>query len=111
MLEVTFYRDARKRVSSIVARGHAQAAPHGKDVVCAAASAILQAAILGLESHAKVELDSVVRAGDLRLTLPSAARESAAVKAILATAELGIAQIARQYPKHVRIRRRSGKTG
>lgn len=111
MLEVTFYRDARKRVSSIRALGHADSAPRGRDLVCAAASAILQAARLGLEEHAKLRLDAVVTPGNLHMRLPAAARESAAVKAIVATAELAIAQLARQYPDHLRVRRRTEKTG
>lgn len=111
MLDVTFYRDARKRVSSIVARGHADAAEYGKDVVCAAASAVLQAAQLGLAEYAGVTLDAVTRPGEFGLRWPARARDDAAVKAIVATAELSIAQIARQYPAHVRIRRRTEKTG
>ena len=48
MLEVTFARNDRNRCCGISARGHADFAVHGKDVVCAAVSAILQAARLGL---------------------------------------------------------------
>jgi hypothetical protein len=36
----------------IIADGHANAAPHGQDIVCAAVSAILQTAALGLEAIA-----------------------------------------------------------
>jgi len=111
LLEVAFYRDARRRVSSVVATGHAQAGAHGEDVVCAAASAILQAARLGLARHANVRVAGAAKPGNFRLAVPASARDDAAVEAILATAELGIAQIARQYPRHVRIARRSEKTG
>jgi uncharacterized protein YsxB (DUF464 family) len=34
-------------------KGHAGYAPHGHDIVCAAVSAILQTAVLGLESVAQ----------------------------------------------------------
>ncbi len=108
---MTFFRDARKRVTAIAARGHADAAAHGKDLVCAAASAILQAARLGLEEHAHVPLDATVLPGELRLRWPQGARGDAAVRAIVATAELSIAHLARAYPRHVRVRRRSDKTG
>lgn len=34
-------------------KGHAGYAPHGQDIVCAAVSAILQTAVLGIESIAE----------------------------------------------------------
>ena len=55
MVEVIFYQDSRNRLSSIFARGHAEFAD-ADDVVCAAVSAILQAARLGLEEHAGIAL-------------------------------------------------------
>jgi uncharacterized protein YsxB (DUF464 family) len=108
VLEVTFYRDARRRRSAIRARGHAKSAPHGEDVVCAAVSAILQAARLGLEEHVKLDVEVVQRSGELRLSWPPKARSDARVDAIVATAELAVARIAKQYPEHVRFRRSTG---
>jgi len=105
MLEVTFYRDAAERPSGFSARGHVELADHGQDVVCASVSGILQAARLGLEQHA----DAVARArqepGRLDLELREDRRDLESVTAIVATAELAIEQIARQYPKHVRLKR------
>ena len=106
MLEVTFYRDSRKRLSSIVAHGHARSGTFGKDIVCAAVSAILQAARLGLEEHARVNLDVTQRTGEMRLQWPQTARDDVAVCAIAATAELSVKQIAREHPAHVRVHRR-----
>jgi uncharacterized protein YsxB (DUF464 family) len=40
-------------------KGHAGYAPHGQDIVCAAVSAILQTAVLGLESVARTYPDNV----------------------------------------------------
>ncbi len=111
MLEVTFCRDGRKRLASILAHGHAEAGPYGKDVVCAAAAAILQAARLGLEEHVGLKVQAAQRSGDFRLRWPAKARDDAAVQAIVSTAELSIARIAKQYPSHVRIRRRLARTG
>jgi len=104
VLDVTFRRDSRNRLSSVFADGHADAAVRGEDIVCAAVSAILQAARLGLEEHARVPLEVEQRAGRLELRWPEDRRDDAAVDAIVATAELAVAQIAGQYPKHVRIR-------
>ena len=100
MLEVVFHRDGRNRLSSIFARGHAEFAD-ADDVVCAAVSAILQAARLGLEEHAGVVLEAQQRKGDFSIRWPEAVRDDERVRAIAATAELAVAQIARQYPGHV----------
>ena len=100
MVDVIFHRDSRNRLSSIFARGHAQFAD-GDDVVCAAVSAILQAARLRLEEHAGVRLEVRQRSGDFSISWPADDRDDARVEAIAATAELAVAQIARQYPEHV----------
>jgi uncharacterized protein YsxB (DUF464 family) len=101
VLTVTFHRDARDRISAITARGHVQYAVETDDVVCAAASAILQAARLGLEQYAGVALDATQR--PFRLEWPKAKRNDEALRAIVATAELSIEQLARQYPEHIRL--------
>lgn len=104
MLDVTFRKDSRNRLSSVFADGHADTAVHGEDIVCAAVSAILQAARLGLEEHAGIALQVEQRPGRLDMRWPEERRDDAAVVAIVATAELAVAQIAGQYPEHVRIR-------
>ncbi len=101
MLNVVFHRDSRNRLSSVFAEGHAESGPHGEDIVCAAVSAILQAARLGLEDHVKVALEVSQEPGNLSMSWPESARENVALIAIVATAELSVMQIARQYPAHV----------
>lgn len=105
MLEVTFYRDDRDRFVGLKATGHADFADHGEDIVCAAVSAILQAAALGLAEHAAAAMESRKAPGLLELhwSDDEAGRES--VRAIVATAELAVAQIAGRFPKHVGLRR------
>lgn len=105
MVTVTFRRDSRNRLSSVLAEGHAGWADPGDDVVCAAASAILQAAWLGLAEHAHVDVAGERSGGLLAMRWPEAAREREDVRAIVATAELSIARIAQQFPEHVRARR------
>jgi uncharacterized protein YsxB (DUF464 family) len=100
VLTVTFHRDGRDRVCAISARGHVRYAVETDDVVCAAASAILQAARLGLERYAGIALDATQK--PFRLAWPEARRDDEALRAIVATAELSIEQLARQYPEHIR---------
>jgi uncharacterized protein len=105
VLEVIFYRDSRERLSSVFASGHAEFADYGQDIVCAAVSAILQALRLGLETYAGIPLDANQEPGELHLRWPKNAREDAALRAIVTTAELSIERIAQQYPEQVRLRR------
>jgi uncharacterized protein YsxB (DUF464 family) len=102
VVRVTFCRDSRKRLSSVFADGHAGWANAGEDIVCAAASAILQAALLGLTDVAKIDVTAERTAGRLAMRWPDADRDNVAVDAIVATAELSIASLANDFPEHVR---------
>ena len=105
MVDVKFTRDSRGRLSSVFATGHAEFGAFPNDVVCAAVSAILQAAYAGLEDVAKLQFDGKRVSGELDIRIPESARERADVAAIVATAEVSLEQLARQYPDHVRITR------
>lgn len=107
MLDVVFRRDSRDRLSSVFAGGHVEISETSSDeysLVCAAVSAILQAARLGLEAHVKVPLDASQQSGELSMRWPQSAREDERVIAILETARLSVQQIASQYPQHVTVR-------
>jgi len=103
VLEVTFFRDKRGQFRALSARGHTDFAEHGEDIVCAAVSAILQAARLGLERHAAIALAATQSPGELELGWSAADADLESVRAIVATAEMAIQEIARRYPEHVRL--------
>jgi uncharacterized protein YsxB (DUF464 family) len=107
MLTVIIHEDSRGRLSSFVADGHAGWADAGDDVVCAAASVVLQAAWAGLTEHAGVNVRGTRSKGRLTMRWPASTRDRDDVRAIVATAALAIEQIARQYPEHVRAVRRT----
>ncbi|MGP6189560.1 MAG: ribosomal-processing cysteine protease Prp [Vulcanimicrobiaceae bacterium] len=113
MLEVRIRQDSHQRLSSFLATGHVGLAESGQDVVCAAISAILQAAWLGLEQVAKVEVEGKRKTGRLELRWPAGMRDDPAVRAIVGTAALSVEQIAAQFPDHVRIIREqaTGESG
>jgi uncharacterized protein YsxB (DUF464 family) len=113
MVEVTFYRDGRNRLSRFFASGHVEIPETSSDeysLVCAAVSAILQAARAGLEEHVRIVPRVTMERGNMDLRIPENARGDAGTAAILATAELAVEQIGRQYPQHVRVTR-SRETG
>jgi hypothetical protein len=104
MVEVRFRRDSRGRLSSVFSSGHADSGAYGEDVVCAAVSALLQAAWVGLTDVAGVPVDGRRDEGDFAMRWPAGVRDRDDVRAIVATAELAIAQIAKQdeYRRFVR---------
>jgi uncharacterized protein YsxB (DUF464 family) len=104
VLHVVFRRDSRQRLSSVFASGHVEIPETSADeysLVCAAVSAILQAARLGLEAHAGIALEAAQQRGDFSMRWPADARGDERVTAIVETARLAVEQIASQYPQHV----------
>ncbi|HEY4440455.1 MAG TPA: ribosomal-processing cysteine protease Prp [Candidatus Elarobacter sp.] len=102
MLEVRFRRDSRQRLSSVSASGHALQGEPGEDIACAAVSALLQAAWVGLSDVAHVTVSGRRQSGDFEMTWPAESRDRDDVRAIVATAELAIGQIAKQYRGAIR---------
>ena len=107
MIRVTFFADSG-RVRGFEAKGHAGYARPGKDIVCAAVSAVLLTALNGL-----VELIGapcmVIREderGYLMVRLSRDLQENTAHDAglILGVAMAGIQSIAKDYPGYVDVR-------
>lgn len=109
MLRVVFERDSRHRLSLFLAEGHVEIPETSSDeysLVCAAVSAVLQAARLGAETYAGSAVTAQQRSGRMEVRLPDAARDDVRVAAILETARLAVEQIAAQYPQHVSLLQR-----
>lgn len=105
MIEVTFSKDSRGRLSSVFATGHAEFGEFPNDVVCAAVSAILQATYAGLQDVAHLQFDGTRVSGRLEIPIPLADRDRLDVGAIVETAAVSLEQLARQYPGHLRVTR------
>jgi uncharacterized protein YsxB (DUF464 family) len=105
VLEVTFYRDDHDRFAGLSAHGHADFAEYGQDIVCAAVSAILQAARLGLEHFGGGALAASQEPGAFAVIVDESRRDVESVQAIVVTAELAVTQVGRRFPEHVSLRR------
>lgn len=101
MITVTLVRDNNKAITGFSISGHAKTAPHGHDIVCAGVSVLAQAAVMGIERHLKREIDLEQQAGNLSMRLIE--QPDALTGAVLETMLLGLTEIARLYPKSVRI--------
>lgn len=91
------------RIAGFTVRGHAGLAPRGRDIVCAAVSALAQAAVAGLEDHLGLSPRVLTRPGYLECELAAGQEEDPRVQAILCTMLLGLRGVAEGRPGRVRV--------
>jgi len=106
VIAVSFERDAQRRIVSFAANGHSGLAAAGEDVVCAAVSAVLQAAAFSLLMLYPPGVKVRRAKGDLRCCLaapPAAypAGQMAEIQAILRHSLLAVMNIALAQPRQV----------
>ncbi len=101
MITVTLIRDNNKAIAGFTVSGHAKAAPHGQDIVCAGVSALVQSSIMGIERHLGRDIELSQDTDGLTMRLNS--HPDSLTGAVLETMLLGLTEIARLYPKSVRI--------
>ncbi len=106
MITAILKSDSSGNYSGFEVKGHSGSAPRGKDIVCAAVSAIVQAALIGLDEVADVKDTYTVSDGYIKCTLPKNLCEDKAVRVqtIVKTMHLGVLSIAEQYQDFVRIK-------
>ena len=86
--------------SGVTIRGHAQYAPHGSDIVCAAISALAQTFIASVEELTTDEIQSDMAAGNVVIEYGALSAEG---QTLLASFFVGVRMIAEAYPDHVRL--------
>lgn len=105
MIEVQVRRDEKGDFLSFQATGHADYAPHGEDIVCAAVSALVQTTVLGLAHHVGIKPEIKVKAGYLRCNIPeNAAKKKAEVRLLLEVMLTGLREIKKEYPKYLELK-------
>lgn len=104
MIEVRVQRDGTGLIRGMKVTGHAGYAPHGKDIVCAAVSALVQTAVHGIEYRFGLKIDARVEKGDVYLRLPPNLGEvQDRVQDVLEVTVLGLKGISNQYGEHVSV--------
>lgn len=105
MIEVQVRR-TNGRLTGFTVSGHAGWGPRGKDIVCAAASALTDTIILSLERLAGVDADVESGDGYISCSLPGDLGSQARGRAelLVGTMLLGMEEIARAYPGRLRLR-------
>ena len=103
MIRTVFDREGG-RFTGFRASGHAGYAEHGSDIVCAAVSVLGCTCVNSLESVCGVTPDIAANDdGLLAFTLPAPldGQQAHDAQVLMAALHQGIADIARQYPRHV----------
>ncbi len=102
---ITVYIDRQQDYQQIVVAGHAGYAEHGKDIVCAGASAIT-CALMNMAVEAND--GALVKQNDGFAFVYLKGPETERVTAILDTVQTGYEAIEAQYPDYLHILHREG---
>lgn len=99
MIEASYLKGDNPSHHHLLIRGHANAAPHGHDIVCAGVSAIAFALLGYLERHALCDTyPPEIEPGMMDIFCVS---EDAGVAAAFETAVIGLEQLALHHPQNV----------
>ena len=104
---VTFFRRRDGALTGYRAEGHAGYAEAGKDIVCAAVSALTQTTLNGLKNVLKApvmfDIDDEAAILEARLTPEASEAQVRQAQLLLQTLLEGLQAIERSYPRNVRI--------
>ncbi len=93
-------------IGEVTVKGHSGYAKHGRDIVCAAVSAVVQTALMGVMKYSSKEVDVVVNeeSGYLHFAVPELSEEERKkVEVILDTMLLGLRDIESGYGSYVKV--------
>lgn len=103
MTTIKFYYDGN-RIYGIEAKGHTGYGQAGKDIVCAGVSVLVQTALLALDKVAGAVTNKTEGEGYLQYKVISTdAKTLQASDIILKSIQVGLADIASEYPSHIRL--------
>ncbi len=110
MIKVTVTKEQSGRIHSFEMSGHAQFAEHGKDLVCAGASAVSFGAVNAVSELCKLTLD-IEQSGErgyLFVALPTncSAHQKQRAQLIFEAMVVSLQTIEREYHKFIKIKRK-----
>ena len=94
MIEVTVRKDG------IIMSGHANQAPHGKDIVCAGATALMQTLIQSIMSLTEDKIEYEISPGRVDIKYRNLSEKS---RILVDSFFIGVSMIADEFPDYVRI--------
>lgn len=103
MIRIQVLTDEHGRTVGFDASGHAFFSDPGSDIVCAAVSALLQTALLGLEKSARVQPRWSISKGRLHCEVPPTGRTVEGARVLLESIIMGLKKIDERSPGYIRI--------
>ena len=105
MIRIVFLTDSQGLIQEFTVKGHAEYDDAGKDIVCAAVSAVVQTAVIGLTDVAGINADHAQKDGLLKCRLPKQMNvdQKKASSVILCTMLAGLESIKNGYPNLISI--------
>ena len=105
MVTVDLFRDADGCLNGFSSKGHAGYAAAGQDIVCAAISAILQTAVLGITDRLGLDVAFTMEEGEMTLHLldPLSKAQKNNADLILDTMRLGLKSLAMAQSECIQI--------
>lgn len=105
MITATLRLDETGHYKGFRVCGHSGSAPAGKDIICAAVSAIVQTALIGLDEVALIKNSYELSDGYIKCILPEAVDKKSfdTAQTIISVMHLGLMSIEEQYHEFVRI--------
>lgn len=103
MVRVRVLRSADGSPESVEISGHSLYAAHGKDIVCAAVSMLVQTVIFAIEDLLKLDPGVVLEEGYVQMVLPRNvdAEKRKQLLLLVETMLLGLKETAKSYPAHI----------
>ena len=108
MIEIELYENKKnKRIVELIISGHSGYANAGSDIVCAAVSAIIQSAVLGIMNITGVTEGLIRKDGYMKYTVPKDFGQdiNEKVDVILETMFLGLDNLREEYSQYISIRK------
>lgn len=93
MISFTASRDESGLITRLEAQGHADYDKHGKDILCAAVTAICATCVAGLTDILEIPLDYRFEEGDIDMDLSAHSYMGEDTQLLLETTLLGIKQL------------------
>ncbi|MGI6189058.1 MAG: ribosomal-processing cysteine protease Prp [Clostridiales bacterium] len=108
MIRAVIYRDPLENIVGFEVSGHSGYSERGKDIVCAAVSAIVQTAVIGLTEVLGIKVDYRQKAGEARCIIPEelSGGQIEKINIILKTMLHGLMSIQEGYSDYIRVEER-----
>lgn len=100
MIKAVFHKDKEDKITSFKVEGHAGYAPSGRDIVCAAVSALVVGTINGLEVLTDATFDTAVSHGFTKVNIKE---PTAYCNVLLSSMLLSLEGIQEEFPDNVKI--------